>query len=279
MKKISLFAMLLVTGYGVSAQYYYKDILTSKQAQAGWKSYHDNKVSSIELQSLEETGEPTPGFSCTQQLSKDFRTLVTNTKSTEAVPTTLTSTYGAQGQLLKTEDTSDSYQSTSTYEYDAAGRLLAISNRSVQTDNHISSTEVHSWTYNTAGIPVEMIKVKDGADTTFVHFTADEKGNVVEEHPEHRGQKMQVIYYYYSPTGQLTDIVRYNEKAQRLLPDYIFEYNEQGLTSSMLFVPAGSNDYEQWTYLYDGHGLRTNDTARNKHKQTIGKIDYHYRFQ
>ena len=69
------------------------------------------------------------------------------------------------------------------------------------------------------------------------------------------GQTLPSIYYYYDNDGRLTDIVRYNQKAGRLLPDYVFEYNS-GRLSSMLFVPAGSTDYQKWIYSYDANGLK-----------------------
>jgi YD repeat-containing protein len=274
---VAVFALLGLVS-AVRAQYYYKDIVVTSQTRDNWKILRQNKVAEVTLQSIEGNGEPTPGFSCVQTISRDYTSISTYTKSAETPPSDLVAEYNASGQLKRTTDTSDTYQSTTAYDYDDQGRLVTLTNYSTETDNHIGSSEKHVWTYATTGIPVGMIKVKDSTDTTIVHFITDEKGHIVEERPEHNGQKMQVIYYYYSADGLLTDIVRYNEKAQRLLPDYIFEYI-QDRVSTMLFVPAGSSAYQQWVYTYDEKGLKTNDLCYNKRKEIVGKIDYHYRFQ
>ena len=44
---------------------------------------------------------------------------------------------------------------------------------------------------------------------------------------------------------------RYHEKAKRLLPDYMFEYEENGELSTMTVVPEGSSDYQKYYYKYD----------------------------
>ncbi len=76
--------------------------------------------------------------------------------------------------------------------------------------------------------------------------------------------------------NRLTDIVRYGLKAQRLLPDDVFDrqYGVGGRLSSMLVVPEGSNDFQKWFYEYDEKGLKTNDACYNRRSQLLGKIEY-----
>ncbi len=74
----------------------------------------------------------------------------------------------------------------------------------------------------------------------------------------------------------MTDIVRYNLKAGRMLPDYVFEYNS-GRLSSMLFVPNGSTDYQRWMDVDEANGLTTKETCYDKKRQGGGKIRSSYR--
>ncbi|MDP4128665.1 MAG: hypothetical protein Q8918_07620 [Bacteroidota bacterium] len=268
-----IFTFLSLSG---SSQYYYKDILLPEQTRSIWKSYVSNKVKKVNIASTERNGEPTPGFECSQTVSPDFRSITTFTQSADVQSSVLQTFYDASGRMIKTVDTSDSYKSVSEYSYDGQGELSSIVNTSLETDNHIQATEIHHWIY--AGKAAQMIKIKNGSDTTFVNFKTDDKGRIIEEDPMHGKERLPAVYYYYDDQGRLTDIVRYNEKAGRLLPDYIFEYNTQGI-SSMLFVPSGSNDYQKWLYEYDDRGLKTGETCYNKRKEIMAKISYAYSIQ
>lgn len=71
-------------------------------------------------------------------------------------------------------------------------------------------------------------------------------------------------------------MVAYNEKAKRLLPIYIFEYNAAGEISTMMVVPEGSDNYQKWYYQYDQRGLKIKETCFNKRKQVLGRVEYEY---
>ena len=68
----------------------------------------------------------------------------------------------------------------------------------------------------------KMIKIKGETDTTMVNLVKDEKGNIIEEKSVRGGQQLPSVYYYYDNDGRLTDIVRYNQKAGRLLAGLCF---------------------------------------------------------
>ena len=275
----SCFIVLIFTLSALSAnsQYYYKDILVNRQTQENWKSYSSNKVSKVTILSTEGNGEPTPGFVCNQTISSDFHSILTFTQSADVQPSSLQAFYDAKGRILKTVDTSDTYQSITEYTYNDQGELSALSNTALETDNHVEAYEKHTWFYK-EGKPVRMLKIKGGKDTTIVDFKTDDKGNIIEERPFHGKESLPVVYYYYDNEARLTDIVRYNEKAGRLLPDYVFEYGPQGI-SSMLFVPSGSNNYQKWIYEYDEHGLKIRETCFNKRKEVVARISYQYSFR
>jgi hypothetical protein len=157
-----------------------------------------------------------------------------------------------------------------------AGEVTAVKNLAIETDNRLRTTEDHLWRY-AAGVAVSMLKIKNGTDTTAVAFKS-EKGKVTEEQATHGKEKLPLIYYYYDSAGLLTDIVKYNVKAQRLLPDYMFSYENQRL-ASMIFVPVTSGDYENWQYEYDARNLKLREVCRNKRRETIAMVTYSYSFQ
>lgn len=271
------FLVCFISSFTVKSQYYFKDILLTRQNQENWNGYRDKKVKEVDIHSIDANDEMTPGFICTLRISPDFSKITTFTKSNDIAASTLQTFYDPHGLIIKTIDTSDSYKSVTEYNYGSQGEILSMTNTSLETDNHVSATEIHLWKYE-KGKPVQMIKIKGDADTTLVAFTLDENGNVAEEKPVHGGLALPTVYYYYNADSRLTDIVRYNQKAERLLPDYVFEYNYDRI-SSMLLVPPGSTDYQKWVYTYNSAGLKEGEICYDKKKQVVVKINYTYNFQ
>ncbi len=274
--RFSIIIVFLLAFFSVKSQYYYKDIVLARQNQDNWKSYRDQKVREVTIQSIDANNEMTPGFACTQTVSPDFSSISTFTKSADIAASILTAYYDRNGRLVKTVDTSDTYKSTTDYCYNDNGEIISLLNNSVETDNHVGATEKHLWIYK-GGTLKQMIKIKGETDTTIVNLIKDEKGNIVEEKPARAGQSLPSIYYYYDNDGRLTDIVRYSQKAGRLLPDYVFEYISDRI-SAMLFVPTGSTDYQKWIYNYNSNGLKASETCYDKRKQVVVKINYNYSF-
>jgi YD repeat-containing protein len=271
--------MLLVLVQVCNAQYYYKDLVVTRQTAAQWKLFKDNKVRSIKLASYERDGSPSEGFQCDQELARDLSLITTHTKSNGTPESWIFANYSPAGLPVKITDTSDTYQSVSAYQYDAAGHVLSITNTSLETDNKFTQVEQHLWQYDQGSPdkPISMLKIRNGSDTTFVRFVRDNKGNIAEEHSSHNNSDLPAVYYYYDSANRLTDIVRYNDKAQRLLPDYVFEYDEAGqLPSSMMVVQEGGNDYQKWIYEYSDRGLKTKESCFNKKRELLGRIEYQY---
>jgi hypothetical protein len=123
-----------------------------------------------------------------------------------------------------------------------------------------------------------MLRIKNRRDTSYVNFKLDENGNVIEEQETRKGVKSDPVYYYYDANNRLTDIVRFNKKANRLLPEYMFEYSPSGQLVQKITVPANSDNYLIWRFQYSNQGLKTKEIIYNKLKKLTGKIEYQYSF-
>ncbi|HLI94123.1 MAG TPA: RHS repeat domain-containing protein [Puia sp.] len=271
---------LLLSG-AANAQYYYKDIISTRLNTAKWRAFKAAGVRSVRLTSTEGDGRPTEGFEVEQTINADFSGMTTHSRTNGSIETWTFNTYSPQGLLTSVTDTSDTYQSVSDYQYDTSGRLLSITNTSTETDNHVKAVETHIWEYPsaTSAIPTGMLKIQNGVDTTYVRFLPDEKGNLGEERARRNNEALPAIYYYYDDHSRLTDIVRYNLRAQRLLPDNIFEYDEEGRLKSLIAVQVGASSYQKWIYAYNEKGLRTKETCYSKDGQLVGIVQYEYNYK
>jgi len=271
--------LILLTGVA-NAQYYYKDIVATRQHIAQWQAYKTARVRSIKLNSLEGNGQPTEGFQVDQTINADYSGMTTHSKTNGATETWTFANYSPQGLLTGITDTSDTYQSVSVYQYDEHSRLLSITNTSTETDNNVKAVETHLWQYGTTGDqPTGMLKIMNGTDTTYVRFVSDEKGNIGEEDATRNKESLPAIFYYYDDGNRLTDIVRYNVKARRLLPDNIFEYGENGRLTSLLAVQEGAASYQKWQYQYNDKGLKTKESCYSKQRELLGQVEYQYTYK
>lgn len=260
-----------------SGQYYYKDLLSTQQINETFKLYQQNKVGAVTLNSYQGSTPVTEGFECEQKVNLSKRQVVTYTKTADAGATYLTAYYNPQGLLVQSVDSSAETVSTSLYTYASNNRLVLLAQQTHATDSSSASTEKHIWQYASNGNPQQMIRIKDGSDSTIVRCTADEKGNITEEETIHRGTSLGKTFYYYDANNRLTDIVRYNARAGRLMPDYVFEYEENGELSAMTVVQEGSNDYQKWYYKYNEGGLKAVEFCYNKKSVLLGKVEYTYK--
>ena len=259
-----------------NAQYYYKDIVVTGQISANYKILSDNKVTRVTLNPA--ALDPSQNIVILQQTVYPSQQLVvTYTKVPNATESWLKSYYSKTGLLVKTVDSSAEFVTSSLYQYDAGNRLIVINSNSVPS-NDPAETEIHQWTYNSNGQPLQMLKIKNGNDTTFVSITADEQGNPAEEKAERKKGNLGTTYYYFDAQHRLTDVARYNKRASRILPDYMFEYTNASQLSQMIVVPEGSADYQTWKYIYNQQGLKEKDICYSKQKQMVASIEYVYTF-
>jgi hypothetical protein len=278
MKNILGSFFILISSITLHAQYYYKDIIGTRQINQTIKLYLDNKVLSAEAIGFDGDGVKNSDFSETHSLFPDFKLLKIATRN----KTVITSEYyrfDANNLLINISDTSASVISTTTYAYDEKNNPVLIKNRVADASDSIYANEVHQWFYNDQGKPTRMLKILNNNDTTEIRLTIDDKGNVIEELPFIKRTSGEKTYYYYDSKNRLTDIVRFNIKARRLLPDYMFEYTENNQVSQKITTLSMADlGYLIWRYVYDDRGLKTKEASFNKDKVMTGKIEYSYRF-
>ena len=121
-----------------------------------------------------------------------------------------------------------------------------------------------------------MLKIKNNSDTTIVIFVKDEKGLVTEEQWSRKGKNIESYFYYYNEQNNISDIVRYNSKVKKMLPDFIYEYNENGSIKQMIQVLAGGSNYNTWVYTYLTNGLKEKEFCYDKQKKLVGAVEYIY---
>jgi hypothetical protein len=276
MIKPVLTAAILFAGIcTVNAQYYYKDILSNQQLIAEMARLKEQKVRTISLKSFEDDGSASDGFFCEKKINRNYSSVETLTKSYVTGASVFTSSFNPKGFLLQTVDSSEISSSTSVYSYtgnDKIRRIVSIV-RSSDDDFKNEIREEHIYGYNDKGMPVNMVRVKNLIDSTTFIFSIDDNNNISIEKNTKTGD---TYYYYYDSKNRITDVVRMNKFNQKMLPDYIFEYNNEGLITQMTTTEEGGSYYYIWKYTYE-NGLRTREKCFSKERRLMGTIEYEYK--
>jgi len=274
---VTIFA--LVSFLSTQAQYYYKDIIGTQEINQTIKLYLANRVLSAEATGFNADGVKDNDFSETQNFYADHNLLKISSRNKTGISNEYYR-FNSKGLLTSVSDTSSSVTSTTTYSYDDKNNPIMIKNIVNDANDSIHVSEVHQWIYNADGKPVSMLRIVNNTDTSDTRFTLDPKGNVVEELPFIKRISREKTYYYYDPKNRLTDIVRFNIKAGRLLPDYMFEYSEQNqVIQKITTLSTLGLRYLIWRYVYNDKGLKTKEASFNRDKVMTGKIEYNYRFE
>ncbi|UAY51331.1 hypothetical protein [Ferruginibacter albus] len=276
-RSIIILLFFVVTTTNSQAQYYFKDILTPRQIATDNGILKEQKIHNIILHSFEADEQPSEGFYCEKKISKDYKKIETYNKSLYTNKSILTTYFNDKGQLIKTSDSSEANASFSDYSYDSLGRITNIASGSHSSDEDFltSLIEIHQYKYDDSGHLQKMLLIKNKKDTTEIDFLHDEKGNITEEievavYGNH-------YYYYYDTQNRLTDIVRYNIVKQQMVPDFTYEYDENGQLTQMVAVDEGvGSNYFIWRYLYNGP-LKIKEKCYSKDKKLQGYIEYEYK--
>ncbi len=271
--KTILILLFLSSFFCASGQYYYKDIIGTKESFELVRNYKNNNVQRVQLNSFDADNTKNETFFVEQIFTP--RLLKTITRTGDENSATLTSYINELGQIEKTIDSSDALVAVSHYSYAPSGELQIIKSTSSDSSGTFVQTEEHRWEYG-AGKIVRMLRIKNSTDTTFVLFKRDDSGNISEEQTTRKGVAGEPVYYYYNDQSRLTDIVRFNAKAKRLLPEYMFEYSAAGQVIQKITVPSNNSEYLIWRYQYGKDGLKIREAIYTRGKQLTGKIEYVY---
>jgi len=303
MKTFSAIILLFVS-HSAFSQYYYNDIVGTAETNRQMKLFRDNKVLTVTSKGTDSYGKPAADFSELQEVKENGMALKISTYANRN-KSIYYNRFDNQGRLISITDSSTDIQSITTYKYDAAGRIIEVRNSSKDSANENDETEIHTWYYNKDGKAEKMWRVINGTDSLEVRLIPDENGNPGTEKSYRKGvetgtslyyydsqnnlkvAETGLIYYYYDDKNRLTDIVRYNMKARRLMPDIMFEYDDndrviQRITpTSNLLV-----GYLVWRYAFNEKGLKSKEALYNRNRkdsdrpeyELTGKIEYIYTF-
>ena len=275
MKFITLSIFFFLSALSLHAQFYYLDILVNKQTNNQYKLLRNLEIRKITATSY-DGDEISEDFVLEQRVSSDGKQIITRTASVNNEESYFVSNYNIN-RLSHTVDSNKNAINTVDYTYDNSGKILNIDNNSKDFDGTFLNTENHIWLYKEGGMPQSMLKVRNGTDTTFVAFDYDENGNVSEERWQKKNTLIETYYYYYNEKKLLTDVVRYNARAQKLLPDFMFEYDNLGQLIQMTQTQGGIANYLVWKYFYNENGLKDKELVYNKNRLLLGRVEYKYR--
>lgn len=276
MKKLP-YLILLLFFFQANSQYYYKDIVAAADITKQMKAYVANNVKKVTATGITPEGTAVRDYGETHEVLANGKVLMITTRINQTVAL-LRHTFNDAGLLTSTVDSTAGVRSVSSYTYDANGKIISISNSATDADSSgdFSQTEVHNYIYKDGKLE-KMWRVINGKDSLEVRFGVDNNGNVIEERNFKARVLSDPIYYYYDEGNRLTDIVRFNYKANRLLPDFLFEYDDSGRVIQKISTTSGGNiGYLTWRYLFNEKGLKTKEALFNKDKVLQGRIDYTY---
>jgi hypothetical protein len=282
MKKISHLLLLnlvvIAFSHSTSAQFYYQDIITHQRNLQQYQLQKNNRVQAITISSIENNGEISEGFRFNQQYNASWSQLKTVAELVNSGRNVVVNYYNSQGLLYRTTDSSNGTYSVYEYTYDSLTRLIQIQNNTLAIEGKNKSSETHNWYYDQQGIAAKMERIRDKSDTMIFIFTKDSTGKIIEEQGFHKGVAGEKTFYYYDSENKLTDIARYNTRAGKILPDYMFDYDQAGRISQMVSTQQGSNA-TTWEYQYNEQGLKTSETCYLAQKKLAGRMAYQYTFK
>jgi YD repeat-containing protein len=228
----------------------------------------------IKVKSFDEKDQPSNGFFCEKRINKDFSQSQMISKSNITEQSLLETRYDKSGRVIETTTNTPTTTNTIEFEYDAAGFLSMISTKTMGDGDSTGITEMHQYFYEN-GKPQKMLRKINGALVSTISFVADDKGNIIEEHATGSSNDKK-YYYYYDDKNRLTDLVHYNVVAKRLLPDYMFEYDNDNKPVQKISVDETGRNYFIWRYAYDDKQLPEIQKCYSKEKDLLGTIQFEY---
>jgi hypothetical protein len=277
--KNTILAIVLFISTNLTAQHYYNDIVASQELSSRMKTFNEAKVKTVTATGYDEGGNKNNDFNEWQEV-QDNGSILKVTKRDRQLVNRVYYRFDDRFRVINARDSSAEIQVVTDYQYDAEGKLelLTISRQDAKTE--FSETEQRQWKYDETGHLLKMWRIINGKDSTEYRFTIDSTGNVGEEQLYRRGTGINPVYYYYDEENRLTDVVRYNNRVKKLVPDISLIYDENDMVIQKITTLAVGNviDYLIWRFGYNEKGLKTKEAMFGKMKQLKGRIDYRYSF-
>ena len=263
------------------AQFYYQDLISTKLTNAKQKLLETDGVKRVVIRSLNPGGEPNASFRCEENIDKYYRKTTASTKSMETGVSNLTSLFDDSGRIISSEDSSSSSLNITTYKYDERGNLIQVTVRSSagSLEDTTAFSESHLYYYDGTGVVDSMVRKKNGRYYSRVRFVKDSSGNITSEQEFIDGHNLPPFYYKYSPAGNLTDIVKFNPAAGKMLATRMFDYNHYGQQTDMTTVLSDTKGYTLWKNYYNEKGLLTREECFQNGADLLGIISYLYEFR
>ncbi len=285
MIKTLLLPAAFFCSFVLRAQYYYNDIIGTREINRQMQTYLANKVKILTATGYTPQGSKATDFAEVYEISENGKTLKIS-RNSELTHSSFYHRFDAQNRLISIIDTSLGIQNITSYEYDADGRIIVMQNTVKDPATDINMVELHRWFYNKEGKVEKMWRSINGTDSLEIRFIPDENGNPGEEHTFRNGYETDMLYYYFDDRNRITDIVRYNKKVKKLLPDEIISYDDSDRVIQRITSAPGDNlrqttwvGYIIWRYVYNGQGLKIKEALFNTEQQPMGKIEYSYTFE
>ena len=270
---LTLLCFFVLSGsYG---QYYFNDIVSTQLSNDQYKLLRANKVKKIKATSFEADNTVTEGFTLEEEISMDGKRIILST-ATSSGKSSVTNRFYELNKLKRTQSNNNGIENKTEYTYSDKGLVQKIVFTTTDTAMKSVVVEAHEWVYNDAGQAISMLKIKNKTDTILIELIKDEQGLVAEEHWKKKNRNLETYYYYYDNHKQLTDIVRYNARLKKLLPDFQYEYDANGRVSQMVQVSMSSSSYFTWKYTYNEKGLKQKEAGFDKDKKMVGRIENTY---
>ena len=265
----------LISSYLVSAQYFYHDIYSSKEAQELQQKWKKLGIAGIGAVS---TDKELP-LELKTVWTPDYRQKTTTTLVNNQIKSQQESFYNGP-RIQRSTEMSKGIEKKLQYSYQEKGLLKQLQVSFIDTAMKIKSSELHVWNYYPDGLPEKMLLIKNQTDTTIVEFIIEQlpQPRVAEEHWKKKDKTIESFYYYYNEQGFLSDIVRFNNRLQKMLPDRVFNYDAEGKLIEMIETLENKSDYYRWAYEYDSNGLKNAEKSFNKAKQLQSQFLYTYQY-
>ena len=271
---VILTVFMLFVSCDTSAQYYYKDIWNNQQLNKEFNILKNEKIRNVVVKSFESDGQPSEGFFCEKRIDKNYGRIQMMSRSNVTGPSLIISYFNPTGQIIRNVDSTETSFSETAYEYDETGKISSIKTFTKDDEDKAGIAETHRYIYN-GGVLTKMVREKNNNTVSTINFHLDDKGNVIDEEEVINGGKKYL--YYYDQKNRLTDVVHYNERAKRLLPDYMYEYDDQDQVTQQIATEADGSNYFTWRYTYNDKRLRETERCSTKNRKLLGSVEYVYK--